>query len=138
MQSMKTLMLVLPGGAGDAELHADGREQFLHRELGIEDVGDVTAFRNLLEQAARDRGLAGADFPGEQYEPAFATDPIEQMRQRILVALAQLEIARRWRDGERGFSEAEVIQIHRGHGVAAELKSICLIAEALQACRWSK
>jgi ribosomal protein L13E len=94
--------------------------------------------RNLLEQAARDRGLAGADLAGEQYEPAFATDPVEQMRQGVLVALAHVKVTRRWRDGERGFSEAEVIQIHRGHGVAAELKSLCLIAEALQACRWSK
>jgi hypothetical protein len=61
------------------------------------------------------------------------------MRQGILVALAHVEVARRWRDGKRSFDEAEVIQIHRGHGVvAAELKSFCLIAEALQVCRWSK
>ena len=112
MQSMNTLMLVLPGRAGDAEFNADGREQFLDRQLGIEDVGHIAGCRDLLEQAAAYRGLARTHFAGEQHEAAVAIHAIEQMRQRLLVALAHVEIARVRRDRERRFGEAKVTQVH--------------------------
>jgi hypothetical protein len=37
------------GRIGDAEFHADGREQLLHRQLGIEYVGHIARRRNLLQ-----------------------------------------------------------------------------------------
>ena len=112
MQSTNTLMLALPDGIGDAEFDADGREQFLHRQLGIEDIGHVAGRGNLLQQAAAYRGLARAHLAREQHEAAVAAHAIEQMRQRLLVALAQVEIARVRRNGERRFGEAKVLLVH--------------------------
>ena len=41
--------------------------------------GDITGIRDLLEQAAAYRGLAGPHFAREQYESAAAIHAIEQM-----------------------------------------------------------
>ena len=102
----------IAGRVGDAEFDADGREQFLHRQLGVEDVGDIAGFRNLLEQAAADGRLARSDLAGEQDESAIAAHAVEQVRERLLVALAQVEVARVRRNGERRFGEAKVALVH--------------------------
>ena len=48
----------------NAELFTDRLQQLGYRELGVEDVGDVAAFRELLQKAAAQGGLAGADVAG--------------------------------------------------------------------------
>jgi hypothetical protein len=102
----------IAGRIGDAEFDADGREQFAHRQIGIENIGYIAVPGNLLQQAAAYRGLARPHFTRKQHEPATAIHAVEQMRQRLLVALAQVKIARVRRDGERRFGEAKVLLVH--------------------------
>ncbi len=95
-----------------AELVADGLQQLERAELRVEDVGDVAALRDLLEEAAHDGGLAGADLAGQQHEAAAALQPVEQVRQRLAVALAHVEEARVRRDREGFALQAEGGGVH--------------------------
>jgi hypothetical protein len=104
------------GRHGRVELVADGLQQLGDGELRIEDVGDVAVRRNLLQEAAADSGLAGADLAGEQHEAAAAVQPVEQMRQRLAVPLAHEEIVRVRRDGERRLLQAEEGRVHGAAG----------------------
>jgi hypothetical protein len=91
----------------DVELVADGLQKLHHGELRVEDVGDVAALRDLLEEAPAHRRLAGADLAREQDEAAAAADAVEQVRQRLAVALAHVEITRVRRERERLLLQAE-------------------------------
>src|SRR4030081_974292 len=75
----------------DAKLVAHARQQFIDRELWIEQISDVASGRNLFEQAAADGGFAGANFACEQDEAAVAAYPIEQMGERLLVTFAHIQ-----------------------------------------------
>ena len=96
----------------DPELVADRLDQLGDGELGVEDVGDVAALGDLLEKAAADGGLAGADLAREQDEAAAAADAVQQVRQRLAVALAHVEIARVGGEGERLLLQAEEPHVH--------------------------
>ena len=84
--------------AGDVELEllADGLDHLHGRELGIEQQGNLGVFRQLFEKQAAEGGLAGADFAGELHEATAAAlaDAIQQVRERIAVALGKEYIAR--------------------------------------------
>jgi hypothetical protein len=94
------------------ELVADGLQKLHHGELRVEDVGDVAALRDLLEEAPAHRRLAGADLAREQDEAAAAADAVEQVRQRLAVALAHVEITRVRRERERLLLQAEEAHVH--------------------------
>src|SRR5512135_462483 len=100
------------GRIGDLKFGADAGEQLFDRQLGIEEIGDIARLRNLLEQAAADRGFARADLAGKQHEPAVAADAVEQMRKRLLVAFAHVQVARVGREREGRFAKAKVTTIH--------------------------
>ena len=104
--------LLVAARHGDVELVADRLQQLDHRELGIEDVGDVAVGRDLLQEQAAHRGLAGADLARQQHEAAPAAQPIEQVGQRLPVALAHEQVARVRRDGERLALQPEIWRIH--------------------------
>ena len=55
---------------GDVKLFADRLQQLADGQLGVEDVGHMAASGNLLQEAAADGGLAGADVAGQQHETA--------------------------------------------------------------------
>ena len=83
---------------------------------------------NLLQKAAANGGLAGADVAGEQHKAparaagrtvrsgpaADACDAVEQMGQRLAVALTHEKIARIRRDGKRILRQAEMVRVHGG------------------------
>ncbi len=96
---------------GDAELIANGGEQLLGGQLRVEDEGDVGFRRKLFEEAAADRRLAGADLAGQQDEAAMV-DAEQQVRERVAVLLAHVQIAGVGRDRERWLVEAEVAVVH--------------------------
>jgi len=96
----------------DAELLAHRLQQLQHRELGVEDVGDVAALGHLLEEAAAHRGLAGADFAGQQHEAAAAAHAVQQVGQRLAVALAHEQVARVGRDREWLALQTEMGRVH--------------------------
>ena len=96
----------------DAEFFANRLQQLGHAELGVEDVGDVAALRNLLQEAAAHGGLAGADLAAEQHEAAAALQPVQQVRQRFAVALAHEQEARVGSDRERLSLQTEIRRVH--------------------------
>jgi hypothetical protein len=117
---------------GDVELLADRLQQLRHRQLGVEDVGHMAAFGDLLQEAAAHRGLAGADVAGQQDEAAARAahraaggrHAVQQVRQRLAVALAHEEVPRVRRDGERVLRQAEVVRVHgREHSAIARATS---------------
>ena len=67
--------------------------------------------RELLEEAAAQRRLAGADLAGQQHDAATA-EAVAQVRQRLAMALAQVQIARIGRDRERLALESEMLRVH--------------------------
>ena len=114
--STAALTPVAPGGRAAArrraELVADRLQQLGHREPRVEDVGHRAVRRDLLQEAAADGGLAGADLAGEQHEAATAAHAVEQVRQGLAVALAHEEKARVGSDREGLPGEAEEGRVH--------------------------
>ena len=98
---------------GDAQLVAQRGQELDVRELRVQDERHVHARRQLLEQAAAERRLAGADLPRELHETTTFTDPVEQVRERLTVRPAHVEIARVGRDRKRGLDETEIGGVHR-------------------------
>ena len=101
---------------GGVELVADGLQQLKHGELGVEDVGDVAVRRDLLQEAAADGGLAGPDLARQQHEAATSVQPIQQMGQRLAVALTHEQVMRVRRDRERRLFQAEEGRVHGAAG----------------------
>jgi len=89
-------------------------QQLRHRELRVEDVSDVALRRNLFQEAAAHRGLAGADLAGEQHEAAARIQAVQQVGQGFAMALAHEEVARVGRDGKRRVFESEERGVHGG------------------------
>jgi hypothetical protein len=63
---------VLPVRIGDVQLVANGGDQLQGCDARVQHQGHVGVRRQLLEQAAAHRCLAGADLAGEQHEAAGA------------------------------------------------------------------
>ena len=103
-------------GNDESQFLAD-REQKLHRSHPrIQDHGDIRVMRNTRQQRADHGGFAGADLPRQLNESARFVDAIEQMRQSLGVALAQIEITRIRGDREGLFVEAEETEVHGSQG----------------------
>jgi hypothetical protein len=96
----------------DMQLVAHGLQQLLRRQARIEDVGQAAVRGHLLDEAAADRGLAGADLAGEQHEAAAAADPVQQVRQCFAVPLAHEQVARIGGDRKWRVRELEVVVVH--------------------------
>ena len=115
----------------DVELLADRLQQLRHRQLGVEDVGHMAAFGDLLQEAAAHGGLAGADVAGEQHEAAARAahaaagggHAVQQVRQGLAVALAHEEVTRVGRDGKRVLRQAEMVRVHGWEHSAARKKA---------------
>ena len=96
-------------GIDHVQLVADRGQQLDGREGGIEHHGHVDRRRELLEQRAAERGLAGSHLARELHEAAAAlAQPPQQVGQRLAVAVGEVEIARVRRDRERLLGEPEV------------------------------
>ena len=63
--------------------------------------------RDPRQQGAHHRGFAGTHLAGQLDEAARFIDAVQQMRQGLGMALAQIEIARIRGDGEGLFGEPE-------------------------------
>ena len=103
---------VAPGVHVDAEFVADRLQQFGDGQFRIEDVRDIAVGGHLLEKAAADRGLAGADLAGQQDEAAAAADAVQQMRQRLAMTFAHEQVARIGRDRKRRLLQTEKMGVH--------------------------
>ena len=97
---------------GHMQFFADRQQELGGRDARIEDQGDFGIARQLLEQAADDRGLAGADFTRQLDEPSRLVDTVQKMRQRLGVPLTEVQVAGVRRDRERFFLEPEKACVH--------------------------
>ncbi len=104
------------------QLVADALQEFGGRHPRVQDQRDIAVGRELLQQAAQHRGLAGADLAGELDEAAGLADAVGQVRQRLRVALAEVEVARVRRDRERLFVQPEKASVHKYLCVTAGLR----------------
>jgi hypothetical protein len=106
----------LDAGAGprrrDAEFLADGRQELHGGQPRIEDEGYVAVLRDLLQQAAADRGLARADLASEQDEAAFAIDAVEEMGQSLPVPIAHVEITGIGGNGKWDIRQTKIFLVH--------------------------
>ena len=98
---------------------ADRLEQVADGQLGVEDVGDPAVLGQLFEEATAHRGLASADFATEQHKTTAAPNAVEQMRQRLPMALAHEEVARVRCNGKRALFEPEKLGVHAPEHTAA-------------------
>ncbi len=96
---------------------ADRQQELRRRDARVQDQRDFGMARQLLEQAADDRRLAGADLARQLDEAARLVDAVQQVRQRLGVPLAEVQVARVRRDRERFFLEAEKARVHAGLGL---------------------
>jgi len=114
VQRVDHLLDAVAIGFGDlqTQLLADGLQKLDGRDPRIEYDRHVRMMRHAGQQGAHHRSLAGAHLAGELDEPAGFVDAVQQMRERLGVALAQIEIARIRRDGEGLFAETEEAGIH--------------------------
>ena len=69
--------------------------------------------RKLLQQAPADAGVAGPHLTRQLDEPAALPDAVEEVGERLLMALAHVEEARVRRDREGRFLQGEMGQVHR-------------------------
>src|SRR5690606_19159832 len=95
-----------------SQLVEDVLDELARRQLRIQDQRDLGLLGELLEDAADQRRLAGADLAGQLDEAAALGDTVDQMRERIRMAAAQEEIPRIRRDRERLFVKSEKFGIH--------------------------
>src|SRR5690606_10902226 len=95
-----------------AQLLADALDELAGGELRIQDQRNLGLLRKLLENAADQRRLAGADLARELNEAAALRDAVDQVRERVGMAAAQIQVARIGRDREGLFVEAEKFGVH--------------------------
>ena len=108
-------VLVLPwpsSGTLHMQFFADRQQELGGRDARVQDQGDFGIARQLLEQAADDRRLAGADFTRQLDEATGLVDAVQQVRQRLRVPLTEVQVAGVRRDRERFFLEAEKACVH--------------------------
>ncbi len=94
------------------QLIANGSQQFLGTDLGIQHHRDIGVARQLIQQAARNRGFAGAYFTGQQHKTAVCLKSVQQMRQRFPVPFTHVEKTGIGRDGKGGLFESEIVVVH--------------------------
>ena len=106
---------------GQPQFLADRFKQLDRRYARVQHQRHARVLRQLLQQQAAQRGLAGADLAGQLHEAAAAAlaDAETQVRERIAVTLAEEHEARIRGDRERWLGQAEVIEVHRVTGGAS-------------------
>ena len=112
----------------DSQLIADSGKQLHRIECGVENNGDIGVLRQLLKQAAVNRGLASAHLSRQQNKAAASADAIEQVRQSIPVTGTHKEIARidRYRKGR--FCKPEILVVHAaGSQSPVRRKVLCIM-----------
>ena len=105
------------GRRGDCELVANDLEELECGELRIQDQRDLGPRGQLLEQAPDQRRLAGADLAGQLDEAAALGDPVDEVRERVGVPRAHVEIARVGRYRERLLVESEELAVHAANSL---------------------
>ena len=96
----------------DAEFLADGLQEIQRREPRIDDQGDFRVLGRARQQRADRGGLAGADLAGQLDEAAGFIDAVDQVRQRIGMVAAQVQVTRVRRDRKGFFGDAEEGEVH--------------------------
>ncbi len=99
-------------GAVDAELPVDLFQQFDSAQRGVEDEGDVCLRVELIQQIAADSRLACADLARQHHEPAVVLDAVEQVRESLLVLVAQIQKLRIRRQVKGLFSKTVEYFVH--------------------------
>ncbi len=114
VEQVDQLLGVVLGAVGhaQAELLAQRAQELGGRQPRIEDQRDLGILRRARQQRADGRGLAGTDLAGELDEAAGLVDAVDQMRERIGVPRAQVEVARIRGDRERFFRQPKERQVH--------------------------
>ena len=95
------------------QFFADRRQEFRARQLGVQDDRHVGELGKLLEQGTDEGRLAGAHFAGELDEAAAFLDAVDEVRERLPVPLAQVEVAGIGGDREWLLVKAEEAGVHR-------------------------
>ena len=98
-----------------AELLADGGQQLLGAEDGIEDQRHVDVLGEPVEEYATHGRLAVAALAGEMHHAMLVPDAAEQMRERPLVLRAQIDESRIGRVREGALAETEMVEVRREH-----------------------
>ncbi len=111
----------------ELELLENRREKYGSRDLGIQYQRDIGLLGQLLEERSHERRLARADLARELDEAAAVRNTVDQVRQRVGMALAQIEVARIGRDRKRLLSQAKELRVHR-------LGSAAPVTHQLRAC----
>ena len=97
---------------GDVQLITNAGQQLAGIQARIEDQRDVDVFRELVEQRPAKRGLAGSHLAGEHDKAAADTDPVQQMRQRLPMLGAEIQIAGIGRDRKGKLGKPKVLGVH--------------------------
>ncbi|MFO1409517.1 MAG: hypothetical protein U1F06_03965 [Steroidobacteraceae bacterium] len=106
-------------------LHLEGREAELRqhrlqeldrRDLRLVDLGDDHVLAQLLQEGLDQRGLAGADFPGDHDEAVGEPDGRLHVRLGARVALAEVQELRVRAQPEGQFAQLEELEVHGSGG----------------------
>jgi hypothetical protein len=102
-----------PVGIRDPQLVAYRRQELDVGQPRIEDQRDVDVGRELIEEAAADRRLAGADLARQLDESSGGANAVQEVREGLAVAIAHVDVLRIGRDRERRVVQPEMRRIHR-------------------------
>ena len=105
----RTLLLV-----GHSQFIANRRHKLQWRQLRIENQREIDILRHLFEQGTNERGLPCADLPGELHEAPTLLEAKQQVRQRLLVGLAEIHVSGIRSNAEGSFLQPEIGFVHTG------------------------
>ncbi len=94
------------------QLVADREQELGRGDARVQDQRHVAVRRQLPEQAAQHRRLAGSDLAGQLDEAAGLAEAVGEVGKGLRVPLAEVEIARVRRDRERLLVQPEETRIH--------------------------
>ena len=101
------------GWIGQAQFVTHGGQQLDAGQARIPEQRHIDFRRQLFQQGAAQRGLAGTDFAGQLHKATVSLDTVEEMGHRLAVAAAHKEVPGIRRDHEWDLGEAKVRRIHR-------------------------
>jgi cobalamin biosynthesis Mg chelatase CobN len=84
-----------------AELLGDRLQEFQRRELWAQDQRDLGFLGKLLQQTADQGGLTCSHLARQLYEPAALRYAVDEVRERVRVARAHIQVTRIRSDRER-------------------------------------
>ncbi len=99
-----------------AQFFANRQQELDGRQARIQDHRHVRMLRHLFQEGTDDRGFARPHLAGQLNESACFVDAVQQMRQRLGMAFAHVEVARIRRNRERLFAQAKEAGVHAGLG----------------------